>query len=199
MDRIDRRVCQCEECLAFPPPTRNRNRKPGKYGESVIWRSRWWWATKSGHYRNEKGGGFLHDVMWEVHKATIPPGYEIHHANGIGTFNTWENLELVTRAAHMERDGRIGGSVEQKHVKQCEVCGGIFRAAWVRAQYCSNACRQRAHKAAHWIPIEARPCQCCGCFFIPKKKLTARFCSSACEQRVRIARLRDQSPTSASL
>lgn len=43
---------------------------------------------------------YEHRVIWERAHGPIPPGYHVHHINGVRDDNRLENLELVNGARH---------------------------------------------------------------------------------------------------
>ena len=56
------------------------------------------------HARTDKEGYALeHILVWErVHNQALPPGYQIHHLNGIGTDNRPMNLVAMPNKAHSQ-------------------------------------------------------------------------------------------------
>jgi len=65
---------------------------------------------------------YEHRYIWERAYGEIPIGYEIHHINGIKDDNRLENLELLTKAEHVQRHP-VSEQSKEKH-------GDVFRELW---------------------------------------------------------------------
>ena len=93
-----------------------KSKAPGGYGSISEAGYRRIYDPKQRRLRME------HVLVWESVNGPIPPGYQIHHRNGVKLDNRIENLELVTPTAHTRLHG---GCIFRngKWKKPCKVCG----------------------------------------------------------------------------
>lgn len=104
----------------------------------------------------------------------------------------------------MARQRRDPQTSNAKHIKACPVCQRYFAARRADAKYCSDACRQVAHRRRHRptrgqrarqtydtkkAQTYKRTCDHCGRTFYPDGTQGAMiYCSNACKQAAYRAR-----------
>lgn len=148
-------------------------------------------------YYTKAGGGLLHRDVWEHHNGEpVPPGCDIHHADGDPDNNSPENLLCIPSEEHRrvhrrsrQEHGRSEGNL--KHLEQCRTDA----AAWHRSDEGRNWHREVS--AQHLVAARAAlrkkrqqqaenpvlvNCEECGETF-PSATGRAKLCSTACASR----------------
>jgi predicted DNA-binding protein YlxM (UPF0122 family) len=82
-----------------------------------------------GHYRyTEKGKSiFLHRVVWEQHKGSIPAGYNIYHINGDKSNNSIENLQCLSPKEYKNLYAQQNKACNSKKVRRLDT-GEIYES-----------------------------------------------------------------------
>ena len=110
----------------WPRPARKQD--GGVYYKGV----RYALEKTSGYYRASNGRGgrgggkYLHLVLYEERHGPIPPGHDVHHANGDKIDNADENHQLVTKqwhGRHHNPDGKRSQTHAENRVHAVEVPG----------------------------------------------------------------------------
>ncbi len=100
---IDYRAFRCHKCRSGEKHSQWKGGKAFNGEGYVLIRA-------VGHHRASKLGQYVreHDLVMEKHLGRYLKTNEIvHHKNGIKTDNRIENLELMTRSAHMKIHPKI--------------------------------------------------------------------------------------------
>ncbi len=150
--------------------------------------------NKGGYVEFRRGGRKVleHRLVMAAHIGRDLAADEVvHHKNHIKTDNRIENLELMTRVAHMEHHGKASKALP---LLTCAGCGGEFtrdyrrqaRKRWKRQMrsFCSHECFKRSRPRK---PSVSRPrrvpmrgvCAQCGDDF-RKRRSEQRFCATEC-------------------
>lgn len=71
---------------------------------------------------------YMHRVVWQAFRGTIPKGLEINHKNGVKSDNRLENLELVNRSENVLHSlaltGRVDNQPRGSRHGQAKLCEG---------------------------------------------------------------------------
>lgn len=145
-----------------------------------------------------RGFSSLHRDVWKFHHGPIPAGHEIHHRDRNPLNNAVDNLECLSKPAHLAAHGPLTGRRKS---------AAAFRktAAYARLRLLRSANRwhrsaegrewHRRHAREVWANRQAvaRQCECCGERFATRKADAAsvRFCSNRCRAKARRLRRAD--------
>ena len=112
----------------------------------------------------------LHREVWKFFNGEIPKGYVVHHADFNHANNDISNLQLVSRAEHIE--------IHRAKVERvCEYCGKTFLArAELPGKFCSRKCADRYKYNQKQILV----CVCCGKEFETRGRSPSKTCSPEC-------------------
>ncbi len=86
----------------------------------IIWGGSRWALDSRGYYQERLSGRkhwngvkprSLHRAMWESVHGPIPPGFDVHHRDGVRTHNWDENFECLPHAEHPRRHPGLGFSL----------------------------------------------------------------------------------------
>lgn len=155
-----------------------------RYPESGRWSDRAYF--RPGAADRQRGVQALHQEVWKAANggAPIPPGYQVHHADGDPSNNAPENLRLVTRAEHdeehrAERAERGRASIEKARP---------YAAEWHRSEEGRRWHSEHAKRAYESRKETAHVCEWCDAVFgsLARREST-RFCSNRCRAAARRA------------
>ena len=157
-----------------------------RYPDSPHWSDRAYFRPGISHA--QRGVQALHQEVWKAANggAPIPPGYQVHHADGDPSNNAPENLRLVTRAEHDEEHRTE--RTERGRANPPSDAARAAAAEWHRSE--EGRAWHREHGARTWEGREPenRVCAQCNAVFqtLDRKKAT-RFCSNKCKAAARRA------------
>lgn len=155
------------------------------------------------HYISTKGGyltrrdaqrriHYLHRVIWEEHYGKVPSGHVVHHIDHNKQNNAVENLQLMTKEAHLAH--HMNELKTQTIV--CRHCG-IEQTFHSRSNKTRIFCTLRCN-VAHWnlnkgrtINIEIRNTYCERCQSPFSTRVSyQRYCSARCSKAAQKKRRR---------
>lgn len=144
---------------------------------------------KTGYYLNATIHKRLHRYVYEHVNGKIPAGYQVHHIDHDKGNNEPENLELLTKSAHMRRHGEEMTDEQRQRRRENMFNKAIPAAAswhrsdkakeWHKAQY------ERMKQSLHIRGIMV--CKQCGKRYEGEIKGNNKFCSGACSSAWRRA------------
>lgn len=140
-------------------------------------------------YFTATGGARLHRAIWEHQHGVIPPGHDVHHADGDTLNNEPHNLECLPESEHHAL--HAAEWTEERRDRQRQHIANIrpLASEW----HGSEAGREwhREHGKQTWVGREVcqKTCEHCGGSFETKdRRKAARFCSSKCRSYARKVR-----------
>lgn len=122
----------------------------------VIWHGQKWYYYRD-YYKN-RAGKLLHREKYQDAYGPLPPSVDVHHKDGNKKNNDLENLEPLSRSAHVlehEPRGIAAWDSEKRSLNtlehvwrnreskslRCIECGSEFQSTGMRAKFCSNNCK----------------------------------------------------------
>ena len=164
--------------------------------------------VQKGYYK--RGKIFLHRLIWEANKGSIPKGHHIHHKDGNKLNNAIENLECLSHAEHLRlhmtenkdkihawhrsKKGRkfLGEKASKLMAERpfkkfnCPKCGKDFESQNShRVKYCGINC-QAAARRERGDDNEERKCLICNEIFIINRFQKTQTCGYKCGDKLRL-------------
>lgn len=129
----------------------------------------------------KQGIRYLHREIWKSHNGPIPDGFHIHHKDGNTLNNSIENLEMLTRMAHLS-----GHWTDEKRERARNNAAKI--RPLTKAWHASPEGREwHKQHAVNSILKSMKPkwvkCIYCEVVFLSKRAYGAKYCNPACRQR----------------
>lgn len=137
--------------------------------------------------RDRKGAKGLHVAVWEFYSGQrVPPGrkFNVHHRDENTFNNFYENLECISRRAHIHEHPLHDPEKQARHLAAIRP----LSTAWHRSPEGREWHSRHMQETQASLQPRAIACVECGAQFQGKYK-NRRFCSTACGNRYR-ARLR---------
>ena len=146
---------------------------------------------QSGYFLSScKIGGkrkWLHVVVWETEKGTVPEGYVVHHIDGDKYNNNIENLTLLSKSEHIKhhasnwtdehRDRLRKNLAENALPKAVEWHKSESGSEWHKKHY--EETKDKLHEKKEFV------CDNCGKAFTAEATGANRFCSPNCKSAYR--------------
>ena len=146
--------------------------------------------SKSGYYLSSKKIGVsrlrLHVYVWIKHNGDIPKGHQIHHKDENKDNNEIDNLDCMTKKAHLEWHGR-NASDELKEKWRDNLNKIRSKASeWHRSEEGRAWHREQAKKtiSKENYTYVSKNCELCGKEYITPREWS-KFCSPNCQTKAR--------------
>lgn len=138
---------------------------------------------KTGYYLNATIHKRLHRYVYEHVNGKIPAGYQVHHIDHDKGNNEPENLELLTKSAHMRRHGEEMTDAQRQRRRDNMLDKAIPAAAsWHRSDEAKEWHKSHYERMKHLLHARVEiTCKECGKRFEGIKNNRNVFCSNACK------------------
>lgn len=125
----------------------------------------------------QRQGKNLHRAIWMAAHGEIPPGHEIHHADGDPLNNELDNLVLMDISEHR----RLSADARRDHTLTCAHCGCTYTGKLTRPghrTFCGYRCKNNWYYHHAGTGRHPMVCPQCGSNFQGQSKQVC--CSRTC-------------------